>query len=108
MSHQGASEGFLRILSIAAPSSGIPAVPSRLGAMSAADRDALMRKAKEAGMPRFNPAMAPQTGIMAMRMGAGGPAEGVAPAMQTATTSGWYAVWCCFAAVILNVKGSLL
>ena len=56
--------------------------------MSASDRDALMRKAKEAGMPRFNPAMAPQMGVMAMRMGAGGVAEGVAPAMQTATTTG--------------------
>ena len=46
-------------------------------------------------MPRFNPAMAPQTGIMAMRMGAGGPAEGVAPVMQTATTSGWYDAFSC-------------
>lgn len=51
-----------------------------------------MRKAKEAGMPRFNPAMAPQTGVMAMRMGSGGVAEGVAegvtPVMQTAATTG--------------------
>ena len=44
-------------------------------------------------MPRFNPAMAPQTGVMAMRMGAGGAAEGVAPAMQTATTSGKHDVF---------------
>lgn len=56
--------------------------------MSAADRDAMMKKAKEAGMPRFNPGMASDTGVMAMRMAAGGPAHGVAPAMQTGTTTG--------------------
>lgn len=76
------------VSTFAAPSGAIPAVPSRLGAMSASDREALMRKAKEAGRPRFNPAMAPQTGVMAMRMGAGGAAQGAVPAMQTATTSG--------------------
>ncbi|KAL3162306.1 hypothetical protein ABBQ32_009993 [Trebouxia sp. C0010 RCD-2024] len=72
----------------AVPGGGIPAVPSRLGALSAADRDAMMKKAKEAGMPRFNPAMAPDMGVMAMRMGAGGAAQGAAPAMQTGTTTG--------------------
>lgn len=74
------------------PGGGIPAVPSRLGALSAADRDAMMKKAKEAGMPRFNPAMAPDMGVMAMRMGAGGAAQGAAPAMQTGTTTGeaWF------------------
>ena len=85
------------LFTFAAPSSGIPAVPSRLGAMSASDRDALMRKAKEAGMPRFNPALGPQTGVMAMRMGAGGAAEGAVPAMQTATTSGEHDLSSCVA-----------
>ena len=66
----------------------IPAVPSRLGAMSASEREAQMRKAKEAGLPRFNPTMAPQTGVMAMRMGAGGVNQGAAPAMQTGTATG--------------------
>lgn len=48
----------------------------------------MMKKAKEAGMPRFNPAMAPDMGVMAMRMGAGGAAHGAVPAMQTGTTAG--------------------
>ena len=76
------------LMTNAGPSDAIPAVPSRLGAMSAADREAAMRKAKEAGMPRFNPAMGPQTGVMAMRAGDGGVAKGADPAMQTGTVPG--------------------
>lgn len=96
------SETF-SLFPFAAPSGGIPAVPSRLGAMSASDRDALMRKAKEAGMPRFNPALGPQTGLMAMRMGAGGAAEGAVPAMQTATTSGEHGLSSCVASASSSI-----
>ena len=77
-----------RIPVYAGSGNAIHTVPSRLGALSASEREALMRKAKEAGLPRFNPAMAPQMGVMAMRMGAGGVNQGAAPAMQTGTATG--------------------
>ncbi len=66
----------------------IPANKSRFA--TPADRDAALRKAKEAGMPKVDgtPMMMGQTGVMAMRMGGGGDTQGAIPCMETATTTG--------------------